>query len=93
MPRCCGRPASRDRRHQRPHRSRRFPRSRRFERTRRSQRADLAASAAAFLAPGLQLHRWTDRAVIGVAVAAFAAGFGQFGLVAALGDGPTTSGT
>ena len=36
--------------------------------------------------PGLRLHRWTDRAVIGVALAAFASGFGQFGLVAALGD-------
>ena len=35
---------------------------------------------------GLQLHRWTDRAVVGVAIAAFASGFGQFGVVAALGD-------
>lgn len=35
---------------------------------------------------GLRLHGWTDRAVVGVALAAFAAGFGQFGLVAALGD-------
>ena len=35
---------------------------------------------------GLRLHRWNDRAVVGVAVAAFAAGFGQFGVVAALGD-------
>ena len=34
----------------------------------------------------LRLHRWTDRAVVGVAMAALAAGFGQFGLVAALGD-------
>jgi MFS family permease len=34
----------------------------------------------------LRLHGWADRAVIGVALAAFAAGFGQFGLVAALGD-------
>jgi hypothetical protein len=32
------------------------------------------------------LHRWTDRAVVGVAIAAFASGFGQFGVVAALGD-------
>jgi MFS family permease len=32
------------------------------------------------------LHRWNDRAVVGVAVAAFASGFGQFGVVAALGD-------
>ena len=34
----------------------------------------------------LRLHRWNDRAVIGVALAAFASGFGQFGVVAALGD-------
>ena len=35
---------------------------------------------------GLRLHRWSDRAVVGAAVAAFASGFGQFGVVAALGD-------
>ena len=35
---------------------------------------------------GLHLRRWNDRAVVGVAVAAFASGFGQFGVVAALGD-------
>ena len=35
---------------------------------------------------GLRLRRWNDRAVVGVAVAAFASGFGQFGVVAALGD-------
>lgn len=34
----------------------------------------------------LRLHGWTDRRVVGVALAAFASGFGQFGLVAALGD-------
>ena len=34
----------------------------------------------------LHLHRWNDRAVVGVAIAAFASGFGQFGVVAALGD-------
>jgi MFS family permease len=34
----------------------------------------------------LRLHGWTDRSVVGVALAAMAAGFGQFGLVAALGD-------
>jgi MFS family permease len=34
----------------------------------------------------LRLHRWNDRAVVGAALAAFAAGFGQFGVVAALGD-------
>ncbi len=35
---------------------------------------------------GLRLYRWNDRAVVGTAVAAFASGFGQFGVVAALGD-------
>jgi MFS family permease len=34
----------------------------------------------------LRLQRWNDRAVIGVALAAFASGFGQFGVVAALGN-------
>jgi putative MFS transporter len=32
------------------------------------------------------LHRWRDRAVVGAAIAAFASGFGQFGVVAALGN-------
>lgn len=36
--------------------------------------------------PTLHLHRWNDRVVVGVALAALAAGFGQFGAVAALGD-------
>src|ERR1022692_4408045 len=35
---------------------------------------------------GLRLHRWNDRAMVGVAIAAFASGFGQFGVVAALGN-------
>ncbi|MGD0703760.1 MAG: MFS transporter [Trebonia sp.] len=35
---------------------------------------------------GLVLHRWTDRAVVAVAIAAFASGFAQFGVVAALGS-------
>ena len=35
---------------------------------------------------GLRLRRWNDRAVAGVAIAVFASGFGQFGVVAALGD-------
>ena len=35
---------------------------------------------------GLRLHRWTDRAVVGVALTTFASGFAQFGVVAALGD-------
>ena len=32
------------------------------------------------------MQRWNDRAVVGVALAAFASGFGQFGVVAALGN-------
>lgn len=35
---------------------------------------------------GPRLHRWTDGAVVAVALAALASGFGQFGAVAALGD-------
>ena len=34
----------------------------------------------------LRLHRWWDRTVVGGALFALAAGFGQFGAVAALGD-------
>ena len=34
----------------------------------------------------LRLHRWHDREIIGVALATLAVGFGQFGVVAALGD-------
>src|SRR5580692_12656289 len=34
----------------------------------------------------LQLHRWTDPPVIGLALMALCSGFGQFGAVAALGD-------
>ncbi len=34
----------------------------------------------------LRLHRWTDPAVLAIAVIALASGFGQFGVVAALGD-------
>ena len=34
----------------------------------------------------LRLYRWSDRAIVGVAIIAFASGFGQFGVVAALGD-------
>ena len=36
--------------------------------------------------PALRLHRWVDPAVLGVVIAAFASGFGQFGIVAALGS-------
>lgn len=35
---------------------------------------------------GVQLHRWYDRSVVAVALAAMAGGMGQFGAVAALGD-------
>jgi hypothetical protein len=35
---------------------------------------------------GLRLHRRNDRAVVGVAVAGFASGFGQYRVVAALGN-------
>ena len=38
------------------------------------------------LKPVLRLHSWHDRAVLGVVLAAAAAGFGQVGVVAALGD-------
>ncbi|MGH9017393.1 MAG: MFS transporter [Acidimicrobiales bacterium] len=37
-------------------------------------------------AGGLSLRRWSDRAVIGLALMALCAGFGQFGATAALGD-------
>jgi MFS family permease len=40
----------------------------------------------------LHLHRWNDLTVIGVAVAAMASGFGQFGVVAALGNVATSFG-
>ncbi len=48
--------------------------------------------------PALHLYRWIDPVVIGVVIAAFAAGFGQFGVVAALGKvakefGRSTQGT
>ena len=41
---------------------------------------------------GLRLHHWTDRAVVAIAITAVAAGFGQFGVVAALGDVSTQLG-
>jgi MFS family permease len=34
----------------------------------------------------LHLHSWRDRAVLGIVLASVASGFGQFGVVAALGD-------
>jgi MFS family permease len=40
----------------------------------------------------LQLHRWSDRAIVAVALIALASGFGQFGVVAALGDVSTQLG-
>ena len=36
--------------------------------------------------PALQLHRWRDPVIVAVALCAMASGFGQFGVVAALGD-------
>jgi MFS family permease len=36
--------------------------------------------------PALQLHSWRSRVVVGVVLASMAAGLGQFGVVAALGD-------
>jgi len=36
--------------------------------------------------PGLRLESWRSRAVLGVVLVSMAAGFGQFGVVAALGD-------
>ncbi len=48
-----------------------------------------ASSDAAFsedAAPVLRLHRWFDRAIVAVALVALFSGFGQFSVVAALGD-------
>jgi MFS family permease len=39
-----------------------------------------------------KLHRWNDRVVIGAVLASFASGFGQFGVVTALGDVARTFG-
>jgi MFS family permease len=51
-----------------------------------SRGRDPARPQQASAAAGLRLHRWNDRAVLAVAIAAFASGFAQFGVVAALGD-------
>jgi MFS family permease len=40
----------------------------------------------------LRLHRWFDRAIVALAITALASGFGQFGVVAALGDVSTQLG-
>jgi MFS family permease len=40
----------------------------------------------------LHLHRWSDRAIVVIAIIALASGFGQFGVVAALGDVSTQLG-
>ena len=40
----------------------------------------------------LHLHRWSDRAIVAIAITALASGFGQFGVVAALGDVSTQLG-
>ena len=39
-----------------------------------------------------RLHRWNDRVVIGAVLASFASGFGQFGVVTALGNVARTFG-
>jgi MFS family permease len=47
------------------------------------------ASSGSSARPGsraLRLHAWSDGAVVAIALAALASGFGQFGVVAALGD-------
>ena len=54
--------------------------------TRRAALGAYPGKARVLQPSGLRLHRWNDLAVVGAAVAAFAAGFGQFGVVAALGD-------
>ena len=41
---------------------------------------------------GLRLHRWSDGAIVAIAITALASGFGQFGVVAALGDVSTQLG-
>ena len=46
--------------------------------------SDAASSEDA--APVLRLHRWFDRAIVAVALIALFSGFGQFSVVAALGD-------
>ncbi len=43
-------------------------------------------------APTFQLYGWRDRPVVAAALMAAAAGFGQFGAVAALGDVAKTFG-
>ena len=42
--------------------------------------------------PALHLHGWRDPVVLAVALCALASGFGQFGVVAALGDVARTFG-
>ncbi|MGH9046731.1 MAG: hypothetical protein ACRDVW_05380, partial [Acidimicrobiales bacterium] len=56
--------------------------------------AAVAGSEARPAAPAapLRLYRWSDPALFGVALLALAAGFGQFGAVAALGDVAKTFG-
>jgi len=51
-----------------------------------------APRPAQFGPPALRLDRWNDRAVLGVALLALASGFGQYGVVAALGDVARTFG-
>src|SRR5579863_10764558 len=39
-----------------------------------------------------RLHKWNDRVVLGAVIASFASGFGQFGVVTALGNVAKTFG-
>jgi MFS family permease len=48
--------------------------------------SDPAKSEAKLFGSRLHLHGWSEPAVVGAALLAAAAGFGQFGAVAALGD-------
>jgi MFS family permease len=49
-------------------------------------------AAGAAQGEGLHLHRWSDRTIVAIAITALASGFGQFGVVAALGDVSTQLG-
>lgn len=51
---------------------------------------DNSTDSASFTTP--RIHRWNDRVVIGAVLASFASGFGQFGVVSALGSVARTFG-
>lgn len=52
----------------------------------------MGEAVAATDAPGFRTYRWSDPALIAIALLALASGFGQFGAVAALGDVAKTFG-